>query len=243
METIHDGAFLSVRYMKVPLVRYHDISALGPKHPPSEGANNERIGLVYFCPPPHGMILSPLSVFHLILFPFSSSRAMDPLTITTAIFGLLAAAGKVATILEAISSTRNPPEAIAYAQTEVRHAEIALRSMQPFIEGLDVAASTSRQRMIQVDDLRVTLADAMLAFSSFEVLLLRMAGTRQRLWYLYKTRVEEHMARIQRHKLSLTLMLNVLQWCVPLIGQRLGCMGLRYNAWVSLLTHIMKQLG
>ena len=88
--------------------------------------------------------------------------------------------------------------------------------MQPFIESLDVAASTSRQRMIQVDDLRVTLADAMLAFSSFEVLLLRMAGTRQRLWYLYRTRVGEHVARIQRHKLSLTLMLNVLQWCVPL---------------------------
>jgi len=135
---------------------------------------------------------------------------MEPLTITTTIVGLLAATGKVASLVDAISSIRHAPEAVSAARTEVRHAEIALRSMQSFIENLDV--SPSRQKMIQVDDLRVILADAMLAFSSFESLLLRMAGTRPILWYLYQTRLEEHVNRIQRYKLSLTLMLSVLQW-------------------------------
>lgn len=134
---------------------------------------------------------------------------MDPLTITTTVVGLLAATGKVVTLLDAISSIRHSPDAVSEARTEVRHAEIALRSMQSLIENLD--ATASRQKMIQVD-LRVTLADAMLAFSSFESLLLRMAGTRPILWYLYQTRLEEHMNRIQRYKLSLTLMLSILQW-------------------------------
>ncbi|KAK5656722.1 hypothetical protein OQA88_4270 [Cercophora sp. LCS_1] len=134
---------------------------------------------------------------------------MDPLTITAAVVGLLTAAGKVVALLDAISSIRNSPDAVNEARKEVQHVEMALHAMQTLISSFDTVGS--RHRMIQVDDLRIALADAMLAFSSFEALLLRMGGTRPMLWYLYKMRLEEHVGRVQRYKLSLTLMLNILQ--------------------------------
>ncbi|KAK4032307.1 hypothetical protein C8A01DRAFT_20607 [Parachaetomium inaequale] len=138
---------------------------------------------------------------------------MDPLSITSAIVGLLTAAGKVYALLEVFSAIRNAPAAIKDAQNEVQHAEIALRSMQRLLHRLDV--SNPRRSLIQVDELRITLADAMLAFSAFETMLQRLASlTRVRVaisWVKFSKQMDEHVARIGRHQQSLTLMMSILQ--------------------------------
>jgi hypothetical protein len=140
---------------------------------------------------------------------------MDPLSITAAVVGLLTAAGKINSLLEGLSSIRNSPATIKDAQIEVRHSEIALRSLQRFLQRLD-AAATPRRGMIQVDELRVTLADAMLAFSAFqkmlEVLAMRARVRAAISWPKYSKQLDEHLARIERYKLSLTLMLSILHW-------------------------------
>jgi len=141
---------------------------------------------------------------------------MDPLSITASIVGLLAAAGKIYTLLEAISTIKDSPTTITDAQNEVKHTEIALRSMQRLLEKVEVA--NARRELIQVDELRITLADAMLVFSEFESMLLLLANlSKFRVaisWQRHAKKIDEYLVRIGRYKMSLTFMLSILQWWV-----------------------------
>ncbi|KAK1753893.1 hypothetical protein QBC47DRAFT_385154 [Echria macrotheca] len=135
---------------------------------------------------------------------------MDPLSISTAIVGLLTAAGKTHGLLETISAVRNAPQSIREAQRETRHTEVALRSLQRFLRHID--PTDPRREMIQVDELRVVLSDAMLIFSSFENMLRRLERQAPRIqWLRYTKRVDEHLAKLERYKSSLSIMLDVLQ--------------------------------
>jgi len=144
---------------------------------------------------------------------------MDPLSVTASVVGLLAAAGKAYALLETISSIQNAPTTIRDAQREIRHTEIALRSLHRFLQKLDPEPfhhASDRLEMIQVDELRVVLADAMLLFSSFESMLQSLAG-RRRLrvsisWTRYTKQLDEHLGKVERYKSSLTFMLSILNW-------------------------------
>jgi hypothetical protein len=142
-------------------------------------------------------------------------RSMDPLSVAASVVGLLTAAGKVCTLLESISSAQQCPATIQDARSEVKHAELALRSMQRYLERLDLL-NPQRAARIQIDELRVTLADAMLAFSDFESLLQLLSGLAKIrvviTWVRYSKLIDEHLAKIQRYKASLLLMLGILQW-------------------------------
>jgi hypothetical protein len=87
---------------------------------------------------------------------------MDALSVSASIVGLLTAAGKTHALLETISSIRNAPTTIKDAQRETRHTEVALRSLNRFLQHID--PTNPRLEMIQVDELRVVLADAMMIF-------------------------------------------------------------------------------
>lgn len=153
---------------------------------------------------------------------------MDPLSVTASVVGLLTAAGKVYTLLEGIAAIKQCPTTIHEARTEVKHAELALCSMQRYLEHLD-RINPQRSALIQIDDLRVTLADAMLAFSNFESLLQLLSGLARIhvaiTWVRYSKLIEEHLAKVQRYKTSLTLMLSILQWYItskdPFVNIRL----------------------
>ncbi len=139
---------------------------------------------------------------------------MDPLSIAASIVGLLTATAKVHGLLEGLSSIRNSPATIKDAQNEIKHTEIALRSMQRLLLRLDSVGP--RRELIQVDDLRITLADAMLGFAALETMLQRLAGlARFRVaisWARYSKELGEHLTRIARYHQSLMLMINILQW-------------------------------
>jgi len=142
---------------------------------------------------------------------------MDPLSVTASVFGLLAAAGKAYTLLETITSIRNAPTTVRDVQRETRHTEIALRSLHRFLRQNDPVSE--RRGMIQVDELRVVLADAMLLFSSFESMLESLARLSQLRvsisWTKYGKQLDEYLGKLERYKSSLTFMLSILQWYVP----------------------------
>ncbi|KAJ3519099.1 hypothetical protein NM208_g14264 [Fusarium decemcellulare] len=140
--------------------------------------------------------------------------SMDPLSAAASIVGLVTAVGKLYTLLDYVSSVRNAPATIRDAKDEVGHAQLALRSMERCLNRL-ASLNPDRTALIQVDDLRVTLADAMMAFSEFEALLrdlTRLARLRAAIaWPKYAKAMEDHLVKVQRYKSSLTLMLNILQ--------------------------------
>lgn len=144
---------------------------------------------------------------------------MDPLSVTASIVGLLTAAGKIHGLLETLSSVRNAPTTIRDAQRETRHTEIALRALQRFLQRLD--PTNPRLELIQVDELRIVLADAMLVFSSFESmlqLLARLARVRAAIsWAKYSKQIDEHTGKLERYKSSLSFMLSILQWYAKVV--------------------------
>ncbi|KAI1325913.1 hypothetical protein F5Y16DRAFT_376692 [Xylariaceae sp. FL0255] len=139
---------------------------------------------------------------------------MDPLSLSASIAGLLGAAGQLCSILQFLSSTLNSPSVIRDCRQEITHVEIALRSLGRYLQRLD-AINTQRSMLIQLDDLIVTLSDGMMVFSEFENFLTRLeTGARARVviaWVKYSKDIEEHLARIQRLKGSLNLMLSIIQ--------------------------------
>jgi len=141
---------------------------------------------------------------------------MDPLSVTASVVGLLTAAGKAYALLETIASIQNAPTTIRDVQRETRHTEIALRSLYRFLQQTDPASE--RLSMIQVDELRVVLADAMLLFSSFESILERLARLGQFQvsisWIKYGKQLDDYLRKLERYKSSLTFMLSILQWYV-----------------------------
>lgn len=139
---------------------------------------------------------------------------MEPFSAASSVAGLIIAAGKIYSLLDFISSVKNSPTTISDAKNEVKHAQLALCSLKRYLNNL-ASLNPKRTAMIQVDDLRVTLSDAMMAFSDFETLLLTLDNIARVkafiIWPKYGKEIEEHMVKVQRYKTSLALMLNILQ--------------------------------
>ncbi|KAK8041982.1 Rho guanine nucleotide exchange factor scd1 [Apiospora rasikravindrae] len=139
---------------------------------------------------------------------------MDPLSITASVAGLLTAAAKINSLLDAIASAKNAPKTIQNAQNEVRHVELTLRSLRRYLWQLELV-DTRRRELICLDEVIVPLADAMLELSDFETRLNKLTNlTKHRAyisWGSYSKSVEEHLARITRQTTSLIMILNILQ--------------------------------
>jgi len=140
---------------------------------------------------------------------------MDPLSVAASVVGLLGATAKVGTLLDYLSSVQECPATIQDARTEVKHAELALRSLQRYLQRLDLVDSR-RAALIQVDELRVVLSEAMLVLAGFEGLLERLTRVaRIRVsvtWMRHSRKIDEHRASIQRYIACLNLMVGILGW-------------------------------
>jgi len=140
---------------------------------------------------------------------------MDPLSVAASVVGLLGATAKVGTLLDYLSSVQECPTTIQDARTEVKHAELALRSLQRYLQRLDLVDSR-RAALIQVDELRVVLSEAMLVLAGFESLLERLTRVaRIRVsvtWMRHSRKIDEHRASIQRYIACLNLMVGILGW-------------------------------
>src|SRR4051812_28876466 len=113
---------------------------------------------------------------------------MDPLSVTSSIVGILAAAGKVAEIVEPyISSTKDAHKIAISVYSEVNRIRAVLHSLQNFLTSLsNPSASPARAGLIQVDQLVVTFTDGVLIFSELETMLgpLKMGseGSQLQIW-------------------------------------------------------------
>ncbi|KAK8114915.1 rho GTPase activator Rga- variant, partial [Apiospora kogelbergensis] len=139
---------------------------------------------------------------------------MDPLSVTASVAGLLSAAAKIYSLLDAIASAKNAPKTIRNAQAEVRQFELTLRSLRRYLWQLELV-DTRRRDLICLDEIIVPLADAMLELSEFEKLLDKLTNLNTLrsfvTWFSYYKTVEEHLARITRQKTSLVMILNIIQ--------------------------------
>jgi hypothetical protein len=149
---------------------------------------------------------------------------MDPLSVTASIVGILAAAGKIYELLHTVaSSAKEAPQVVTALMFEVDDVRSAFASLQSLLVDLS-SAPPRRTAMVQVDRLIVTLTETVLTFSELETVVAPLAVPQGQKFPLRTrlkwTRVEGDCARmvekLQRHKLSVSLMLNIFQWWVTL---------------------------
>jgi hypothetical protein len=138
---------------------------------------------------------------------------MDPLSVTASIVGILAAAAKIAESLQGMVSTaKNAPRVLVALDCEIREFQTALSSLQTLLADLS-SIPTHRAALIQVEQLVVTLTEAVLTFSELDALRGSKVPVAKRLrWTQAEGNCLKLVERIQRHKASISLMLHIFQW-------------------------------
>jgi hypothetical protein len=144
---------------------------------------------------------------------------MDPLSVMASVVGLLSAAAEVSKILTSVASRlRDAPAQMHSTLSEVNSIRAALISLHKFL--LRVADTPSpRAAYIELDQLIATLTDAVMTFSDLEALIkpLSLAQGSDNLQARVKlvwreSSITATLRRLQDHKSSLSLMLNIIQW-------------------------------
>ena len=145
---------------------------------------------------------------------------MDPLSILVSVVGLVNVAGRVSLMLTRIASNIiEAPELIGDVLSEVNDVRISLSALHKFLLGL-AYAPRRRVALIQLDQLVATLTESVLTFSELEDLLTPFSASpclpiiERAKWFRKEGTILHIMQRMQRHKISLSLRLNIVQWCV-----------------------------
>ncbi|KAL2205613.1 hypothetical protein CC79DRAFT_1371416 [Sarocladium strictum] len=143
----------------------------------------------------------------------------DPLSIASAIVGILSAAGQVIKILGPyVSAAKDTPMTASTVRSEVINFRILLSALQGLLNNLD-AATGARTSLVAIDDLVLVLTDGVLIFSELEasVSSLDATGTgRPSLslriqWVRKEKELSAIVNRLQSFKGSVLLLLNILQ--------------------------------
>ncbi|KAG9233974.1 hypothetical protein BJ875DRAFT_510847 [Amylocarpus encephaloides] len=137
---------------------------------------------------------------------------MDPLSITAAVVGLVAATARVASLISGcLSKTPSASDQIRQILSDIGALKTCLCGLQTLFVGTNLLPS-SRQSMIQVDHLALTLTETILTIDELENLSNSASSGFSILFDMKENQEVNNIARkLKRHKSSLSLILNILQ--------------------------------
>ena len=136
----------------------------------------------------------------------------DPLSIAAGVVGLTQAAIQIAKILNKI---RQAPEQIAIALREITETSTILWQLQRFLFNVERADRTGAAQ-VQVDHVIVILSGCVATYSEFEALLdkidysVKFPILDRFTWARNEKRITDIVKRLQTHKVSLSLLLTIL---------------------------------
>lgn len=144
----------------------------------------------------------------------------DPLSIAAAVVGLLATAGKVCSVLSAfVSDVVDAPQTARDTLATVEEVRLALEMVKGLVD--TVSTLPSRRRvLVRLDHIAITLSNCVLTLSELESLMCCFKDNiliRLRWFWLWsEKKVLRLLSRLEAQKTSLSLMVTVLMWYVPL---------------------------
>ncbi|KAH7072527.1 hypothetical protein FB567DRAFT_597913 [Paraphoma chrysanthemicola] len=146
---------------------------------------------------------------------------------SAAIIGILAAAGQVAKALEPIlSAFVHAPEHAHTILTEVKHTRTILSGLQSLFNDFDTSPRR-RKELIRIDALVAALTDGVLLFSELEALIDQLGQVEPKatilirtLWARHKSELDALVSRLLSFKISISLILSILQCESDLDAQR-----------------------
>lgn len=133
--------------------------------------------------------------------------------------GLISLAGQLYSVLDKfISNVKDAPSLARTVHAELNSCRNSLLALQKLLSS--PAFRPERAALIPADHVVVSFTDAVLLYSELELTITplsrvergRIAGRTQ--WASKKTKLTELVSRLQWHKNTLVLQLNILQWYV-----------------------------
>lgn len=143
---------------------------------------------------------------------------MDGLSIAASVIGLITAAGQMTTLLYKLGSDIKDAHHIAKkVVSELTDTTTALTQLKKYLDGR-AKASAQRRSLISVEHITASITSCLLTFSELDALLKSlhvdtgMGAADRAAWVLKKEKVKDLLVRLQNHKATLSLMLNIMQW-------------------------------
>lgn len=143
---------------------------------------------------------------------------MDPLSVSMAVIGLLAAAKQISSALSTlISNSKNAPKEMQSVKSTVETIRTVLLQLQTILLGRE-NISRKRTSLILVEQVVITLSACVTTFSELDVFVGALQsdetlGLMDRIrWGTKTTTIKEHLQKLEMHKSSLTLMMTILTW-------------------------------
>jgi hypothetical protein len=147
---------------------------------------------------------------------YISLAMADPISLVTGVAGLIKASCDINKLLtNIIGSMKDSPAQAAVAMTDMNETRTILSQLQKFILRFE-KADKLRMALIQVDQLIDVISDCVATFSEFEAMLENIAGRSMTLvgrakWAVWdEEKISGLVARLQRHKSSLSLLVIIL---------------------------------
>lgn len=164
--------------------------------------------------------------------PFHSQETMlEPITIITAVVGIVAASTKLIPILATLANFQDAPKHAQDILLQVAGIQSIAKQLQAFIERR-VDAPQVRQYLINVEHIQVILVECVITYSELEPIMDSLGITPARgFWNRIKWKYKENdisriLDRLHDHRLSLSLMLTILN------GYAESCSDIFESQWV-----------
>ncbi|KAK5632258.1 hypothetical protein RRF57_007972 [Xylaria bambusicola] len=141
----------------------------------------------------------------------------DPLSIAASVAGLIALSGNIYKIIGYfVEHAAHPPQSAHALLLSVSEMRMVLKSVSDLIDDF-LKYPPKRRALVRLDHLIICLTQAVLSFSELEKFVNPWATRTQRsLWQRWKLasqdeRISRFNTRLQENKLSISLVLNILQ--------------------------------
>ena len=155
----------------------------------------------------------------------------DPLSISTAVVGLVMAAAQLGDLSKKLrESATGAPASIVLIQEEMDHLHKIFGHVEGLVKGTEEKFKNGGLTMVSLYDLMTILSGCVLVFSNLDKKMSKVAGLDPKAqkptqgvrlilsrvnWALWKeAEIEAILQDLQRYKISLNLMLVVIQWYV-----------------------------
>ncbi|KAI3318244.1 P-loop containing nucleoside triphosphate hydrolase protein [Xylariaceae sp. AK1471] len=141
----------------------------------------------------------------------------DPLSIAASVAGLIALSGSIYKIIgDFVERAANPPQSAHTLLLSVSEMRMVLNSVSDLVDNF-LKYPPKRRALVRLDHLIICLTQTVLSFSELERFVKPwITRTQQSLWQRWKLngqdeRISRFNTKLQEHKASISLVLNILQ--------------------------------
>jgi len=150
----------------------------------------------------------------------STASMADPLSIAASVVGLVTVAGKISAAMTSfVLGAADVPESARAALAAIDAMRLTLASVRQLMTKLS-KMPRERKEMIHVTHLVVLFREAILSLSELEAIICPASASVGDTtwtwdavkWLLQEKRITAAVQRLESHRTSLSVMLNILQW-------------------------------